>query len=114
MQQKCPVTQRDDKVHENILPWKTINDYKTIQSIQTEKQAAIYNIDDNVESTLHFDQRSKIDGDWPCLILIFSDNSRFSLRSLFFAYEDRENIARLIFETYTRLALLVTSPKKLL
>ena len=66
---------------------------------------------DDAKSTLHFDstQKSKIDGDWPCLILIFKNNLRFSLTLLFFAYEDRENIARLIIQTYIRLALTVTS-----
>ena len=52
----------------------------------------LHNKKDNVKCTLHYDltQRSKIDGDQPCLILIFSDNQRFSLCSLFFAYEDRK------------------------
>ena len=80
---------------------------------QTEKEAAttLYNMPDDMKSTLHFDstQRSKIDGDWPCLILIFTNNLRFSLRPLFFAYEDRENIVRLIVEIYIRLALTITS-----
>ena len=92
---------------------KTINDYKLTLAIQTEKEAAtaLYNMPDDVKSTLHFDstQRSKIDGDWPCLILIFTNNLRFSLRPLFFAYEDGENIVRLIVETYIRLALTITS-----
>ena len=69
---------------------------------------------DDAKSTLHFDstQKSKIDGDWPCLILIFKNNLRFSLTPLFFAYEDRENIARLIIQTYIRLALTVTSTEQ--
>ena len=92
---------------------KAINDYKLTLAIQTEKEAAtaLYNMPDDAKSTLHFDstQKSKIDGDWPCLILIFKNNLRFSLTPLFFAYEDRENIARLIIQTYIRLALTVTS-----
>ena len=66
---------------------------------------------DDMKSTLYFDstQRSKIDGDWLCLIFIFTNNLRFSLTPLFFAYEDRENIVRLIVETYIRLALTITS-----
>ena len=92
---------------------KTINDYKLTLAIQTEKEAAtaLYNMPDDVKSTLHFDstQRSKIDGDWPCLILIFTNNLRFSLRPLFFAYEDRKNMVRLIVEIYIRLALTITS-----
>ena len=34
----------------------------------------------------------------------FSDKCRFSLRALFFAYEDHAQIIRLIVETYKRLA----------
>ena len=61
--------------------------------------------------TLHFDttSRSKIDGDWPCLILIFSDKRRFPLRPIFFAYEDRAQIIRLIVETYNRLAATINA-----
>ena len=92
---------------------KTINGYKLTLAIQTEKEAAtaLYNMPYDVKSNVHFDstQRSKIDRDWPCLILIFTNNLRFSLRPLFFAYEDRENIVRLIVETYIRLALAITS-----
>ena len=67
---------------------------------------ALYSKSDATKVTLHFDSttRSKIDGDWPSLILIFSENKRFSLRPIFFAYEDRAQIVRLIVETYKRLA----------
>ena len=41
-------------------------------------------------------------------LLIFSNKQRFLLRPLFFAYEDRENIVRLIVETYERLALTLS------
>ena len=56
--------------------------------------------------TFHYDTTSRcnIDGEWPALILNFADCPRFNLRPLFFAYEDRENISELIFETYSRLA----------
>ena len=84
-------------------------------AIQTEKEAAtaLYNMPDDVKSTLHFrsTQRSKIHGKWPCL-LIFTKNLRFSLRPLFFAYEDRENIVRLIVETCIRLAFTITSTEQ--
>ena len=76
--------------------------------MQHKNQAAmtLYTKPDNIKSILHFDttSRSKIDGDWPSLILVFSDNRRYSLRPLFFAFEDRQNIGRLIVETYKRLA----------
>ena len=111
---QVPKSLNEYERYENVLPSaKTINDYKVTLAIQIEKEAAtaLYNMPDDVKSTLHFDstQRSKIDGDWPCLILIFTNNLRFSLRPLFFAYEDRENIVRLIVETYIRLALTITS-----
>ena len=90
-----------------------MKNYKLTLAIQAEKEAAtaLYNMPDDVKSTLHFDstQRSKIDGDWPYLMLIFTNNLRFSLRPLFFAYEDRKNIVRLIVEIYIRLALTITS-----
>ena len=111
---QVPKSLNEYERYENVLPSaKTINDYKVTLAIQIEKEAAtaLYNMPDDVKSTLHFDstQRSKIDGDWPCLILIFTNNLRFSLRPLFFAYEDGENIVRLIVETYIRLALTITS-----
>lgn len=73
------------------------------------------------KSTLHFEstQRSKVDEDWLCLILIFSNKQQFSLRPLFFAYKDRENIVHLIVETYESLLLTlsvdeqVTTPQEL-
>ena len=65
--------------------------------------------------TLHFasTQRSKIDRDWSCPILIFSNIWRFSLRPLFIAYEDRENLVHLTVETYEHLALneVITPPE---
>ena len=60
--------------------------------------------------TLHFDttSRSRVDGEWPSLILNFKsdtpeDNEIFMLRALFFANEDREQISRLVIETFNRL-----------
>ena len=53
--------------------------------------------------TLHFDttSRSRIDGEWPSLILNFKsdveeDNQMIMLRALFFAFEDREQITKLV------------------
>ena len=108
---QVPKSLNEYKPYENVLPSaKTINDYKLTLAIQTEKEVATarYNIPDDLKSTVHFDstQRFKIDGDWPCLMFIFTNNLRFSLRPLFFAYQDRENIVRLIVETYIRLTLL--------
>ena len=114
---QVPKSLNEYKPYKNVLPSaKAINDYKLTLAIQTEKEAAttLYNMPDDVKSTFHFGstQRSKIDGKWPCLILIFTNNLRFSLRPLFFAYEDRENIVRLIVETYIRLALTITSTEQ--
>ena len=77
---------------------------------EKEAASALRNLPSGVKVTLHYDttSRSKIDGDWPSLILIFSDNRRFSLRPIFFAYEDREQIIRLITETYNRLSLTLS------
>ena len=59
-----------------------------------------------VKCTLHYDttQRCRIDGEWPALIFSFSSGYRYTLRPLFFAYEDRAQIVKLITETYLRLA----------
>ena len=99
----------DWRVYEYVLPSAKVQvDYKQGKAIQQEREAAmaLYLKPDGVKSTLHYDttSRSQIDGDWPALILIFSDKRRFSLRPLFFAYEDRENIIRLFVETYRRIA----------
>ena len=93
-----------------VLPSaKTIAHFKQLQSVEQEQKAAItlYNKPDDVETTFHYDttSRSTIDGEWPALLLIFSNNQSFSLRPIFFSYEDRENITSLIVETYERLAL---------
>ena len=60
--------------------------------------------------TLHYDTttRSRVDGEWPSLILNFlSDDSakckKYPLCTLFFAHEDRERITWLVLETLRRL-----------
>ena len=109
-----PHTSDEWKVYENILPSaKTINNHKQVLAIQHEKDAAtaLYNIPSGTKVTLHFDSpsHSKIDGDWQCFILIFSDKCRFPLRPLFFAYEDRLQIIRLIVETFQQLAATIST-----
>ena len=61
---------------------------------------------DDVYVTLHYDTnlRNSIDGEWASIILNFSDNHQYSLRPIYFSHEDKENITRLICETYIRLA----------
>ena len=93
-----------------VLPSsRTILKYKHLQATQEESDAGLtlYTKNKDVKVTLHYDTttRCHIDGDWPCLILNFGNNKCFRLRPLFFAYEDRENIVKLILETYERLAI---------
>ena len=98
------VSKSDYMDYKYVLPSaKTIANFKQLQSADEERQAAIALLTkpDDVKTTFHFDttSRSTIDGEW-ALLLIFSDNRRFSLRPIYFAYEDRENIVSLISETY--------------
>ena len=109
VKETVPHSLEEWKVYENVLPSsKTINNHKHTLAIQQEKDAAtaLNNISPGTKVTLHYDStsRSKIDGDWPALILIFSNNQRFTLRPIFFAYEDRAQIIRLVVETYSRMA----------
>ena len=91
---------------------KTLNEYKLLLAVQQEAEAAnaLFNIAGSVKCTLHYDttSRCKIDSDWPSIIFSFYNN-RFALRSLFFAFEYRTKIVKLLVETYERLALLVDS-----
>ena len=107
---KSLFSQEQYRAYENILPTaKTIIGFELNMKIQNEKDVALAlkNMKTGDKCTLHFDstQRSKIDGDWSSLILIFSRKRQFSLKSLFFAYEDKQNLVRLIVETYKCLAL---------
>ena len=103
---------KGDKLKRVIASAKTINNYKHMQASQVERDAglALLNKQDNVKSTLHYDTTSRchIDGEWPSIILSFSDGRDFELRPIFFAYEDREQIALLIVETFKRLAVAST------
>ena len=77
-QQLVAYTTKEWKVYEHVLPSpKTLNNHKHVLAIQHKKEAAtaLYQIQPDTKVTLHFDTTScsKIDGDWPCLILIFSD-----------------------------------------
>ena len=58
------------------------------------------------KATLHYDttSRNSIDGEWPSIIIRFSDGREFVLRPMFFAYEDCEQIIELSAETFERLA----------
>lgn len=65
----------------------------------------------DVKSVVHYDTttRSSIDGEWTSIVLNFSDGREYRLRPLFFAYEDRKQIADLFVETYTRPAEAATA-----
>ena len=109
-EKKKKITDIDYDKYSDILPSaKSIRRYKNLQATQDEVNAAVAlstkRADNNV--TLHFDTTSRnyIDGEWPALILNFSQGKRYTLRPVFFAYEDKENIIELIHETYQRLAV---------
>ena len=94
-----------------IASARTISDHKQMMATQNETEAAVMllNKSDFHKATVHFDttSRSNIDGDWPTIILRFSNNTNnteFRLRPIFFAYEDREQIINLFIETFNRLA----------
>ena len=112
---KKPRSSEDYKLYEKVLrSEKSINNFKHKKALCQEVVAAnaLMNKKSSTKVTLHFDTttRSRIDGDWPCLILYFSDDDAaecrmISLRPLFFAYEDREQIVCLIVETLQRLSV---------
>ena len=94
-----------------IASARTISDHKQMMATQNETEAAVMllNKSDFHKATVHFDttSRSNIDGDWPTIILRFSNNTNnteFRLRPIFFAYKDREQIINLFIETFNRLA----------
>ena len=108
--QKRKISEIDYKEYSDILPSaKSIRNYKSLQATQEEIDAgiALLNKPKSENVTFHFDTTSRnyIDGDWPALILNFRDGIRFNLRPVYVAYEDRENIARVLIETYERLAV---------
>ena len=111
---EVPISIHDYAGYKNVLPSpRVLNDHKHVLAIQNEKKAAIAlnQIESGIKVTLHFDtiSHSKIEGDWPCLILIFSDKHWFPLQPLFFTYEDHAQIIRLIVETYKRFAATINA-----
>ena len=94
---------------------RTISDYKQMLASQVEQDAAVAleSKDENVKSTLHdTTTRNTIDGEWPAIILCFSNGGEYFLRPLFFAYEDRKQIAELLVETYSRLSVAASVDKQ--
>ena len=93
---KKPRNQEEYKLYKNVLPSsKTINNYKHNKALQQEIDAAkaLQDKDPETKVTLHYDttRRSRVDGEWPALILNFisSDpekNRMINLRPLFFCF----------------------------
>lgn len=112
---KKPRTAEDYEAYSKVLPsHKTISTYKHKQALMMEITAAkaLMNKSSDTKIVLHYDttSRSRIDGEWPSLILNINANDPSSkqmlpLRPLFFAYEDRTQIVALVHETLHRLAV---------
>ena len=78
--------------------------------METMAAKALYRKDCNVKAFLHFDTTScsSIDGEWPSIILRFSNAEEFRLRPIFFAYKDRDQITELFVETFSRLSVALS------
>ena len=108
-------TADDYKRYKKVLPSpKVINTFKHKKALCQEIVAAksLMNKKVTTKVTLHFDttSRSRIEGDWPALILNFldedpADSKMISLRPIHFAFEDKEQIVSLFIETLHRLSI---------
>ena len=106
---KKPRTAEDYQLYANVLPSeKSVNNFKPKKALTQEIIAAkaLFSKKETTKVTLHYDttSRSRIDGDWSSLMFNFKDKDplecrMISLRPLFFAHEDREQIISLIFES---------------
>ena len=104
---------KDYLAYKYVLPSvKVLSEHKQRLAIHNEAEAAnaLYSKDKEAPCTLHYDTTSRcnIDGEWPAIILNFGGGKRFSLRPLFFAYENRSQIVALLVETFARLSKLAT------
>lgn len=84
-----------------------------MQASQVESNAAktLLEKDSGMKCTLHYDTTQKFNRQRLAntdIYLFFSNGQEYHLRSLFFAYEDHDQILNLIFETYRRLALAIS------
>ena len=70
--------------------------------MEREAAFAIFNKSTLVKAIVHFDTtgRNSIDGEWPSLILKFSDGIEYRLWPIFFAFENREQITNLFVEVF--------------
>ena len=107
-------SKEDYAAYKFVLPSeKVVAKYKHDQSLHQEVDAGnlLGNLESSTRVSLHYDSttRSRIEGEWPALILNFLDDDStkckmIPLRALFFAYEDREQITKLVLETLNRLS----------
>ena len=88
---------------------RAISDYKQLLASEMEREATnpLFDKNKNSKAIIYFDTTgcSFIDGEWPSTILSFSDGLEYRFRSLFFAYEDRQQITDLFFETFSCLSM---------
>ena len=106
---KKPRTADDYARYRYVIPSaKVVGDHKHDKALKKEITAAeaLGNLEEGTKVTLHYDttSRSRVDGEWPCLILNFLNDDKLKckmipLRALFFAFEDREQIIKLVVET---------------
>ena len=118
---KKPRSSDDYQIYEKVLPSsKSINNLKHKIALIQEIEAAnaLINKKPTRKVSLHFDTttRSRIEGDWPCLIPNLCSNDpneckMISLRPLFFAFEDQDQIVSLIVETLNRLTVAPNDPE---
>ena len=111
---KKPRTLKDECYRYVLSSVKSINTYKHLKAMQQEIEAgeALMKKDNQTKVTLHYDTtfRSRIPGEWPCLILNFPNKDpkvckMFTLPALTFAFENRNQIMKLILETLSRLSI---------
>ena len=114
-QPKKPRFSTDYEIYQNVLPSdKSFKTYKHKKALRQKIIAAkaLHSKKDTTAVTLHFDttSRSRIDGEWPSLILNFKDDNPLESRMiplppLYFAYENREQVISLVVETLKRLSV---------
>ena len=111
---KKPRTAEDYQHYVDVLPGKSVNNFKHKKALTQEIIApkALFSKKETTKVTLHNNttSRSSIDGDWLSLIFNFKDKDALecrmiSLRPLFFAYEDREQLNSLIVKSLKRLSV---------
>lgn len=117
---KKPQSSEAYKLYEKALPSaKSINIFKQTKAICHEVivAKALVNKKPSTKVTLHYDttQSSRVDGDWPCLILNFCDDDpaeckMIPVHPIFFAFEDRDQIVALIVKTLKRLQVAADDP----